>query len=192
MTPERFCMSSLLIDKHEVLRYLGCREAPSDELLALVDAAIREAETSASFQVCYCKLPMTVSEDQLRFGAYPPVKSRKLAQHFSGCSHALLFCASCGVFFDRKIAASKLSPVMATVWDAVGTTAVEQLCDEFCKAMKTVRTRFSPGYADLPLSFQADLLSWLDASRYPGVSLTDSLLMTPVKSVTAIAALETL
>lgn len=192
MKAERFRISAVQIDKNCVYRYMGCRETPPDQVVSLVDAAVREAETSADFKVCSCKLPMKIEQDQVTFGTFPPVRSSKLAAHFSGCSSAVLFCATCGVFFDRKIAASKLSPVMAVIWDAVGTAAVEQLCDDFCMQMHTVRSRFSPGYGDLPLSFQSDILAWLDASHYPGVGLTDSFLMTPVKSVTAIAALESL
>jgi len=47
-------------------------------------------------------------------------------------------------------------------------------------------SRFSPGYGDLPLDYQRTLLSVLDTSRKIGVSLTDSLLMVPSKSVSAI------
>lgn len=192
MTPERFSTRALHIGKQAVFRYMGCLEAPSDDINALVEAAISEAEASASFRICYLKLPMKISQTQVVFGDFPPAESSRLASHFAGCAYAVLFCASCGTFFDRKIAASQLSPATAMVWDAVGTAAVEQLCDDFCEKMKTIRTRFSPGYGDLPFSFQSDLLRWLDAAHYPGVGLTDSLLMTPVKSVTAIAALESL
>ncbi|MBR3258643.1 MAG: vitamin B12 dependent methionine synthase, partial [Eggerthellaceae bacterium] len=46
-----------------------------------------------------------------------------------------------------------------------------------------------PGYGDLPLEVQPDLLGLLDASRRLGITLSDSLLMSPTKSVTAIVGL---
>ena len=46
--------------------------------------------------------------------------------------------------------------------------------------------RFSPGYGDLPLDVQRPLFAALDVPRKIGVSLTDSLLMAPSKSVSAI------
>ena len=52
-----------------------------------------------------------------------------------------------------------------------------------------VRGRFSPGYGDLPLQVQPGLLAALDAGRRLGITLTDSLLMIPRKSITAIVAL---
>lgn len=46
--------------------------------------------------------------------------------------------------------------------------------------------RFSPGYGDLPLETQKTLIQVLDTHRKIGVSLTESCLMMPSKSVTAI------
>ena len=49
--------------------------------------------------------------------------------------------------------------------------------------------RYSPGYGDLPLTLQPQLLSLLDAARQIGLTLTDTCLMTPRKSVTALFGL---
>jgi hypothetical protein len=49
--------------------------------------------------------------------------------------------------------------------------------------------RFSPGYGDLPLSLQPALTSLLDTSRQIGLTLTDSLILLPRKSVTAVLGL---
>ena len=46
--------------------------------------------------------------------------------------------------------------------------------------------RYSPGYGDLPLEAQRELVRALDTHRKIGVSLTESCLMMPSKSVTAI------
>lgn len=54
-----------------------------------------------------------------------------------------------------------------------------------------LRARFSPGYGDFPLAAQRPLLDALDASRRAGISLTDTLLMTPSKSVSAIVGFGT-
>ena len=49
-----------------------------------------------------------------------------------------------------------------------------------------LRPRFSPGYGDLKLDHQKDWFRLLDISKQIGVELTDSLLMVPTKSVTAL------
>ena len=46
--------------------------------------------------------------------------------------------------------------------------------------------RYSPGYGDLPLEVQGELLALLDAPRRVGLCATESHLLTPRKSVTAI------
>lgn len=48
------------------------------------------------------------------------------------------------------------------------------------------RPRFSPGYGDLPINMQKDIFAALDCPRKIGLSLNESLLMSPSKSVTAI------
>ena len=49
--------------------------------------------------------------------------------------------------------------------------------------------RFSPGYGDLDMAVQKDLCLVLDTGRTIGVTLTESCMMVPVKSVTAIVGL---
>ena len=46
--------------------------------------------------------------------------------------------------------------------------------------------RKSPGYGDLPIELSRTILTELDAPRKIGVSITDSNLLVPSKSVTAI------
>ena len=46
--------------------------------------------------------------------------------------------------------------------------------------------RYSPGYGDLPLSLQGDLLWLLDAPRRVGLTVSPSHILLPRKSVTAI------
>ena len=51
---------------------------------------------------------------------------------------------------------------------------------------ETLVPRYSPGFGDFPLTAQREILSVLDAARAIGVSLTDTLLMVPSKSVSAV------
>ena len=49
-----------------------------------------------------------------------------------------------------------------------------------------LRPRFSPGYGDFHLKHQKDMILLLDCPRKIGLTLTDSLLLAPSKSVTAV------
>lgn len=52
-----------------------------------------------------------------------------------------------------------------------------------------MRPRFSPGYGDFPLECQQGIAAALELSKRIGVMLTDRLMMTPSKSVTAVMGL---
>ncbi len=72
---------------------------------------------------------------------------------------------------------------------------METGCDEAEKAIaarfpdKFLTDRFSPGYGDLPLSLQRALCAALDSQRRLGVTVTESLLMVPMKTVSAVIGL---
>ena len=88
----------------------------------------------------------------------------------------------------------KVSPSMAVCLQALGAERIEALCDQFCADMarkqgstgKSLRPRFSPGYGDFPLEAQKDIFTVLGCDRRIGLTLNNSLIMSPTKSVTAI------
>lgn len=192
MTVSLYTKQGVQLNRKEIYRYLGCKGVPAAELSQRIETIAAQAERQASVRIAYLSVPICVTENNICFEGFSPIFSRKLADNLRDTDRAVLFCATCGVYFDRKIAAARLQPSEAVIWDAVGTAAIEQFCDDFCAQMHTIRPRFSPGYGDLPLSFQKDFLQWLNATQLLGVGLTDSLLMTPTKSVSAIAAQESI
>ena len=81
--------------------------------------------------------------------------------------------------------------------DAAATAAVEQAADELEKAIARevakeslkMRWRFSPGYGDWKLENQKKFF-YVTGAPEIGISLTESLMLVPRKSVTAIIGLE--
>ena len=71
---------------------------------------------------------------------------------------------------------------------------MEQVCDQVEQEIESqfpgcsFPFRFSPGYGDLPLELQGELLHLLDAPRKIGLCASASHILTPRKSVTAILA----
>ena len=51
---------------------------------------------------------------------------------------------------------------------------------------KKLRPRYSPGYGDLSLEVQSEVLKVLNADKILGIKLGANLLMTPKKSITAV------
>ena len=175
------------VKEREALRYAGCREAQAD-VLNLLQECVAETAHLTTGRVCWQILPVSLRDDTCDFGTFR-VTSAHLAKNLSGCDEAVLFAATVGVEWDRLIARySHLSPAKAVMMQAVGAERIEALCDTFVAAQAAGaprRPRFSPGYGDLPLTLQREIVSLLDCPRRVGVTLNDSLLLSPSKSVTA-------
>ena len=82
----------------------------------------------------------------------------------------------------------------AVVMQAASVAMLETFCDEQNQKLKEeyeekgwyLRPRFSPGYGDFSLECQRQIAPALELNKRIGVTLTDSLLMAPSKSVTAV------
>ncbi|MBO5186240.1 MAG: hypothetical protein J6B91_04240 [Prevotella sp.] len=177
----------------EILRYAGCKAA-NKEVLLLLEECIKEAKDKFTYKVCYRELPVKTSGDICNFDLLS-FKSEKLALNLNGSKKAILFAATIGVEIDRLIAKyGRISPSKALMFQAIGAERIEALCDAFCADISKeynvgTRPRFSPGYGDLPLTAQKDIFAVLSPEKQIGLTLTDSLLMSPSKSVTAIVGL---
>lgn len=123
------------------------------------------------------------------------LESEALARNLKGCCGALLLAATIGPACDMLVRrASITSAADAAIYQAAGAAAIEAFLDDMNDKIKAdyeaqglfLRPRFSPGYGDLKLDHQKDWFRLLDISKQIGVELTDSLLMVPTKSVTAI------
>lgn len=188
--------TALDISAKAACRYLGLRGAEPDEnLLALVEKGLEDFRAAARFSACYLVLPCREVSGGVDFGAFA-APGESLKRNLRGCDKAILFAATTGVETERQRRRAELSSMaQAVVLDAIGSAAVEWFCDRLCEGWRQInpdfalRPRFSPGYGDLPLETQKNLLTVLDAGRKAGVSLTESLLMLPQKSVSAIVGL---
>lgn len=180
-------------NRKEILRYAGAKGDLS-AVDSVLDSCIQEAEGKFTYKVCYREFPVTHTEGRSDLGFMQTV-SRDLSRNLQNCDRILLFAATIGIELDRLIAKySRLSPVKALFFQAIGAERIESLCNAFNseindqarKAGSFTRPRFSPGYGDLPLETQKEIFKVLDCPRKIGLSLNESLLMTPSKSVTAI------
>ena len=181
-------------DRREILRYAGVREETA-QILQLLDSCLAEAAPVLTGKVCWSVFPLTFQEDGLDL-TFARTGSGSLRRVLQGCDRVLVFAATLGLGLDRLIARySRLSPARALMLQAIGTERIEALCDAFCRTMaetlpdSPLTARFSPGYGDLSLTLQEDIFRVLDCPRKIGLTLNESLLMSPSKSVTAIVGL---
>ena len=184
-------------DRAEVLRYLRMGGAEPDAVLAERLARVEREVLAACRPASYWRLePLAFGDEPggLRIGPLA-VRSCALARTVRGCRHAFLFCATLGAGVDALLRRySQTSGADALMAQAVATALLESYCDD-CEAKlraepavagERLRFRFAPGYGDLALETQRPLLEVLDSARRAGIVLTETLLMVPSKSVSAI------
>ncbi len=179
------------IDRREALRYLGCGKRSPDgmtgELLSECEKEVLPLlQPRCCWMVKKISFPGPFSVD-IGFG---PIESVTLSRHLQGCHSAMLFAATVGIGIDRLVGRyQRLRPSRAAVIDALGSSAIECWCDDMEVGLlgnEVHCSRFSPGYGDFALSCQEPFSRLLDMPRSAGIFLSQSLLMTPSKSVTAV------
>ncbi len=188
-------MRALSIHKSEIYRYLGytANAGVPENVTAMVDEILENVLSGSRPLVCYKRFDLGFC-DGIDFG-FLKVKSKDLLANLKGCSEAVIFAATIGIYTDRQIQKETiLSPARACIYQAVGATVIEAVCDDFNRWLgleeehkgNSLNPRFSPGYGDVPLEIQKDIHRELNCAKMAGITLTDSILMVPEKSVTAI------
>lgn len=182
------------ISKAEAARYMGVKGKPEPTISALLDEAELAVRNRISPKYVY-------RETGLRFengGACldcmnKPLEGKDIVNHLKECSKVIILAATLTTEADKLIRQAEIRDMAeALVVDCLCSAAIEQVCDRaeeeiFSKLNYPYRTwRFSPGYGDLPITLQKELLAVLNAQRRIGLTVTDSCMLIPSKSVTAI------
>lgn len=169
----------------EALRYLGIRDTADEALHQQMSILATELQVRIQPRFVWTLLPATQR----------PLPGEMAARMLADCQHAAVLVCTLGAEFDlwmKQLQARDMA--RAVMLDALGSAYVEAGCDAAEDAIRArfpgmhLTDRFSPGYGDLPLDTQPELAALAGASRI-GVTVTDSLLMNPQKSVTAIVGI---
>ena len=179
------------LNEKEILRYGGMKNS-TPEIAKILNDCLAEIDGKLNYSVCYLKTPITVNDD-IDFKHFK-VQSKDLIKNLSGYNNAIVFVATVGIEIDRLIKKySVISPVKALLFQAIGAERIESLCNAFCEDLKgeytKVAPRFSCGYGDFSLDYQEEIFKVLNPKKHIGVSLLDSKLMLPTKSVTAVVGI---
>ncbi len=175
------------VNYSEILRYAGVR-GEAKELEEIIDECLDELEGKLCYKVCYRFFDIRECGDALDLG-FTITGSETVKKGVQGCDSLIVFSATVGIELDRlTYRYATVSPTKALLFQAIGAERIEALCDAFCLDIKkeyNTLPRLSAGYGDFPLEVQRDIFSALDCPRKIGLTLNESLLMSPTKSVTA-------
>ena len=190
------------IDPREVARYLSYRGTEPDEIVrAIIYDCIDEVNGAAVPKFICERFPLFWSEETGFQAGSLCFNSRSLQRNLAGCQEVFLFAATLGIAVDTLIRrAAMLDAAKGLIMQAAAAAAIEAFCDEENDLLREqveaeglfLRPRFSPGYGDLSLDCQRDFLRVLKAQKNIGLTLTDSGLMVPIKSVTAIIGISSI
>ena len=177
------------------MRYLGVRSDPAGEVrekLERLAASLRQ-RIRPRHVLRVLDIRRTANGLWLDSVSLPGDMARVM---LADCAQAALLVCTLGPGFDALMRQQQARGMAeAVLLDALGSAMVEEGCDAAeaelsgrCPGLH-LTDRFSPGYGDLPLSIQPDILAATDATRRLGVTALPSCLMNPQKTVTAVVGL---
>ena len=185
------------LDIMEALRYLGAGSSPPEVLRRDMEQIADQLTAAVRPRYAY-RVFSTVHEERgvLLREAGILLTGRSAARMLAQCDQAVLLICTLGAGFETMLRAEQARDMArAVMLDACGSAWVESGCNAAEEELRArlpglfLADRFSPGYGDLPLALQPAICAALDAGRRVGVQVTDSFLMNPSKSVTAVIGL---
>ena len=185
------------VDEREVWRYLGYRgnAVPDPTVQLRIRDVIASVEAAAVPRHISQLLALRCPGEALVELGTMRIRSADLAEHLTGCEQGILFAATLGTQVDRLIARAAVSHIAdAAIAQAAAAALIEAYSDAVCRKFSEaaekkgwyLRSRFSPGYGDFPMEYQRDIVEYLQAPQKLGLTVTDSLLLAPLKSITAV------
>ena len=138
---------------------------------------------------CYAKSSLSFEDEGIVVFDFGKIKSCDLAENLKNSKSAYILAVTLGVNVDRFIAKqTALSKASGFIADAIASAAAEAVCDYADNYLRAGKgpARFSAGYGDMDIKYQKDILNRLSSMQTVGIGLTDSYLMTPQKSITAV------
>lgn len=178
------------MDKQLVLKYLGYQNQDLDEdMNARIDRAI---EAVSNLEGRYIHQTFEIERDAAIVvkGTTLRLEGKSVQHILSQAEKVVVFCATLGPVADQMIMkAAYKSAVDQMILDACASVRIEGILDQMQEEIEGFQTpRFSPGYGDLTIELQKNLLEVIGGRRI-GVTATNSSLLMPKKSVTGIIGL---
>ena len=188
------------------------------DIQELVSSCVQQMHSTLKAQSVYTCLPLKIdfpaettgettdSAGEQKSEGLPLIKigsiqfeSKYLARNLAGCSKVILIASTIGPVADNLIRRfTKLDAAKAAIMQAAGAMFIESYLDSFNAQLEKeaeeqgfkLHSRFSPGYGDVSLEIQRHFFSILPCTQRIGLTLTNSLVMAPEKSVTAFIGME--
>lgn len=177
----------IVINRNEVAQRLHTVRGYTDPE---IQACEKQLMSVIRYQCAYILTPIDLKTENVCDFGFMTIPSKVLYKNLQGCDQAYVMAMTSGIAVDRLLARLNiLSQAQHFMTDGLSSAAIESFCNHVCRKLREEGPcvpRFSPGYADVPLTFQVPLLQRLHARELLGITLNAAYLMTPVKSITAV------
>ena len=190
------------IDESEVLRYLQYKNQEIDNSLSdkikkcinITKEIINPRFIFRKYKIK--KLKSSNGKNEVYFeGANLTLQSNDIYNLLLDCDECILMSATLGLEIEREIRKLTYTDLAkGIIIDACATTAIEEVCDivqdniskNLLKEDKYITYRYSPGYGDLSIEKNLDINNLLNSQKEIGLTVTNSGIMIPRKSVVAL------
>lgn len=183
------CFPEVELPEKELFLRLGTREITEE-----IRECIRLVKEHAVYRYCYVRVPLLFHSHHAFTLGDVRITSRALGKNLQDCKECFVMTVTLGAGVDRLIGRMGVtSPARQFFTDAAASALVEGLCDRvfaLLSEQEKCKMRFSPGYGDFLLEYQPDMLQLTEAGKRMGLYVTDTMFLTPSKSVTAIVGIE--
>ena len=165
------------VDLAQAARYFGAHGEPDAATLALLQKCAVPLLAAATPRAVWLLADTPALTEA---GLLP---GEDVHKHLTGCGQAILLAVTLGPGVDAQIRRAGVGDIAAGV---AADAAEAQLRQWAATEGKYLTGRFSPGYGDWDIAVQPLVAAALDTVRKAGLCVTDTNLMTPRKSVTAL------
>lgn len=188
------------VNRREIYRYLGYRgQLPDEKVCQMVEEVLKDLFRVMKPRNLYQCYECSVQEEEIQLWNETQsdaivFHSKNLAENLAQCNKVILMAATLGIEADKLLQRYEITNMAkASTVQACGAACIEAYCNLLQEQIREqeqakglyLRPRFSPGYGDLSLDTQKMIFDCLQCTKRLGLTLTDSLLMYPTKSVTA-------
>lgn len=195
----RFSFNELNIVAADLTSLLGFTDGVIPEPFpAIIDEALKDApqfcEIKGGYKI-FDSIEINTTEKSITLSDKTFLPSKIITTQLKKSTSAALYICTAGEGISNH--SNKISnegdPLLGYVFDVIGSVTVEKAMDKIQKILDTemqktgltISDRYSPGYCDWSVGEQ-QLLFALMPPGFCGVSLSESSLMNPIKSVSGI------
>ena len=193
--------SEIKLEKEEIASFMGLGPVPDEPFNSMIDKAIELLSANKNIEGGFVIKPvveLSIKEGSITVENESFNTGRMITSFLKGSEYVALFTCTAGYEVEKwsNIYKEEGDLVMSYVIDATGSLLVEGAMDIVYDKLKvltafndlSITNRYSPGYCEWQVADQQKLFTFLP-NDFCNISLSESSLMSPIKSVSGIVGI---